>query len=157
MEKGNFFLALFSATSGGLLGFMSMYMIGKWFGNTIIEKGKLSFISIEAIHKIEQWFVRYGYWLIVANRFLSGTRAVISLFAGMSNLDFVKTTSLSFLSALLWSGILVYAGYSLGQHWEDIGVYLKMYSEIITAAIFVVALIFLLKYFLKKRKSAGHG
>lgn len=157
MEKGNFVLALSCATSGSLLGFMAMYSVGKWFGNSILERKKMRFISLDGVHKIEDWFKRYGYWLIVANRFLSGTRAIISLFAGISNLDFVKTSALSFVSSLAWNGILVYAGYSLGSHWEDIGGYLETYSLVITAVILLAVTLLLVRYLLKRKRNTGNG
>ena len=155
MEKGNFFFALFSATLGSLLGFMVMYAVGRWFGNSILEKKKISFIPLDGVHTIEKWFARYGYWLIVANRFLSGTRAVISLFAGMSNLDLAKTTALSTVSALAWNGILVYAGYTLGHHWEDIGGYLQTYSEIITGVVLLALGALLIHWLIKRRKRSA--
>ena len=151
MEKGNFLPALLSATVGSLLGFMAMYGIGRWFGDAIIRTGKLKFLPREGIRKIETWFNTYGYWLIIANRFLSGTRALISLFAGMSKLDLVRTSVLSFVSSLLWNSILVYAGYSLGNHWEAVRFYLATYTRVITGAIIVVVLGFTLRYIMKKR------
>jgi membrane protein DedA with SNARE-associated domain len=152
MEKGNFFLALLTATSGSLLGFMTMFAIGRWFGNSILEKKKIPFISREMIHRIEAWFTRYGYWLIVANRFLTGTRAVISFVAGMSNLAFGRTTLLSGISALAWNAILVYAGYSLGSHWEDIGSYLRTYSTIVTIVVVAVCAAAAVHYFVSRRR-----
>ena len=151
MERGSFVAALLSATFGSLTGFLAMYGIGRWVGNSIIEKRRMKFLPLDGIHKIEGWFAKYGFWLIVANRFLSGTRAIISLFAGMSNLDLVKTSILSFISSLLWNSILVYAGYSLGRHWEDIGYYLKTYSLIVTAVIIVVVIGVALRVFIKNR------
>lgn len=132
MEKGHFLAAFFAGTLGGTLGFMVMFGIGKWFGRKILETGKIKFIKLETLHKFEKWFAKYGFWLIVGNRFLSGTRAIVSFFAGISELDFNKTTLLSFISSMMWYGILVYAGYSLGMHWEKIGYYLKSYSIAIT-------------------------
>jgi membrane protein DedA with SNARE-associated domain len=152
MEKGNFILALLAGTTGGTLGFMVMYSVGKWFGHKIIENNKLKFIPIENVHKIESWFARYGYGIIVANRFLSGTRAIVSFFAGMSELDLVKTTILSFISSLAWYGILVYAGYTLGDNWEQIGFYLSTYTQIVTGVIIVLVVIFVARYFIKKNK-----
>lgn len=152
MEKGNFFLALFTASAGSLLGFMTMFAIGRWFGNSILEKKKIPFISLEMIHRIEAWFTRYGYWLIVANRFLTGTRAVISFVAGMSNLAFGRTALLSGISALAWNAILVYAGYSLGSHWEDIGSYLRTYSTIVTIVVVAVCAAAAVRYFVARRR-----
>lgn len=145
--KGSFVLALLSAATGSTLGFLTMFLIGRWFGRKIIEQGRLPFISLEALHKAEQWFARYGYRLVIANRFLAGTRAVVSFFAGISDLHFGKTLTLCLISALVWNSILVYAGSVLGNNWEIVGFYLSTYSQIVTGIIVVVAAFFILRYF----------
>ncbi|MBI1807538.1 MAG: DedA family protein [Ignavibacteria bacterium] len=150
MDRGNFVVALIAGTAGSTLGFMTMFSIGKWFGRKILEAGRIKFIRPEGLHKMEHWFLRYGYWLIVANRFLAGTRAVVSFFAGISELDFVKTSILSCVSSLFWYGILVYTGYSLGEHWEAVASYLKSYSEVMTGIILLAGLILLVRYYLRK-------
>ena len=140
---------LLFATIGSTFGFVVMYKIGDWFGDKILEQGKIKFIPIDGVRKVEAWFVKYGYWMIIANRFLAGTRAVVSFFAGLSELNLPKTTLLSFLSALVWNAILVSAGWYLGRHWERIGFYLNTYSQIVTAIIVLVVLIFVARYFFK--------
>ena len=140
---------LFLSTVGSTVGFVAMYKIGDWFGDKILEQGKIKFIPIDGVRKVEAWFVKYGYWIIIANRFLAGTRAVVSFFAGLSELNLPKTTLLSFLSALVWNAILVGAGWYLGRHWERIGFYLNTYSQIVTAIIVLVVLIFVARYFFK--------
>ena len=150
MQHGSFMAALLAGTFGSTLGFMTMYGVGKWFGRRIIETGKLKFIPIENIHRLESWFAKYGYWIIVANRFLAGTRALVSFFAGLSELNLLRTTLLSFISSLVWYSILVYGGYSLGPHWEKIGLYLSTYSEIVTGIIVFVVIAFAVKYLISK-------
>jgi membrane protein DedA with SNARE-associated domain len=152
MEKGNLLFAYFAGTIGSTCGFIVMFLIGKWFGERILEQGKIKFIKKEGLHKFEHWFQKYGFGLIVANRFLTGTRAIVSFFAGISELDFRITTILSFVSSSLWYGILIYAGYSLGQHWERIGLYLKTYSIAITILVTIFAVAILLRYMFKKKK-----
>lgn len=156
MDRGSFVLAFASGALGGTLGFMVMYSIGKWFGHSILEKGKIKFIKLETLHKFERWFKKWGLWLIIGNRFLTGTRAVVSFFAGISELDFMKTTLLSFVSSLLWYAILVYAGYSLGQHWEQIGEMLKSYSLAVMGVVVLLASVGIAKYFLSSRKKPRH-
>jgi len=141
-----------SSTAGSILGFAVMYWIGKTFGDRIVESGKIKFLPINAIHKVESWFTKYGYWLIVANRFLSGTRAIISFFAGLSVLNFTKTLTLSAVSAFIWNFILCYAGWELGNNWREIGNYFATYSKVITIIIIVVALIFTIRWFIRSRK-----
>jgi membrane protein DedA with SNARE-associated domain len=153
MGQGSFVAALFASTFGSTLGFMTMYAIGKWFGNRILEAGKIKFIPVESVKKVEGWFQRYGYWIIIVNRFLAGTRAVVSFFAGISELNLGKTTLLSFMSSLAWYGILVYAGYSLGRNWEKIGWYLSTYSQIVTGIVIVVVLILIARYLFKRNSS----
>jgi membrane protein DedA with SNARE-associated domain len=143
---------LAATTVGSTLGFMMMYKVGEWFGVRILERGRIRFIPVEAVRKVDDWFRRYGYWIIIANRFLAGTRAVVSFFAGMAHLKLVRTTVFSFLSALAWNIILVSGGYVLGQNWERIGFYLSTYSQIVTGIVVVVVLILAARYLYIKRK-----
>jgi membrane protein DedA with SNARE-associated domain len=90
----------------------------------------------------------------VANRFLAGTRAVVSFFAGMSELSLWKTTLLSFLSALVWNSILLFAGGKLGQNWQTIGFYLDTYSKTVTTIV-IIAVVLLVARYLYKRSNAS--
>jgi membrane protein DedA with SNARE-associated domain len=146
---------LLVATAGSTLGFVVMYKIGDWFGARILEKGKISFIPVESVKKVDAWFRKYGYWIIVANRFLSGTRAVVSFFAGMAEINLPVTTALSFLSALAWNALLIGGGYALGNNWEQIGVYLRTYSQVVTGIVVLIAVILLARYVIRKRAAKG--
>ncbi|MBI4811186.1 MAG: DedA family protein [Ignavibacteriales bacterium] len=131
-----------------------MFWIGKWFGRKILEAGKIKFIRLDDLHRLEHWFAKWGFWLIAINRFLSGTRAVVSFFAGVSELDFKKTAILSFISSMLWYALLVYAGYSLGNHWNQVGDYLKSYSLVVTVLFIIAVLLMLARYIYKKRRAS---
>jgi membrane protein DedA with SNARE-associated domain len=144
--------ALAVATAGSTLGFVTMFGVGHWFGVRILESGKLRFIPKESVDKVEGWFRRYGNLIIVVNRFLTGTRAVVSFFAGMSHMRLLTTTVLCFLSALTWNTILVSMGRLVGQNWERIGVYLATYSQTVTAVIIVVVLVLVAKYLYGRKK-----
>ncbi len=145
---GKFPLSLLAATAGSTLGFLTMYAVGKWFGRRIIEAHRLKFIPLDNIHVVEAWFAKYGYWIIVANRFLAGTRAIVSFFAGISELRLGLTTLLSCLSSLAWYSILIYAGYALGHHWEKMLLYLTTYSQIITGIIILIVVALVARYFI---------
>ena len=131
----DFTMALILTTVGSITGFMTMYKVGDWFGEAIIEKKRFTFLPLESIHKVEEWFRKYGYWIIVANRFMSGTRAVVSFFAGLSKLRLLRTTILCGISALVWNWLMLYAGALLGKNWNSIALYLSTYSQIITGVI----------------------
>ena len=151
----DFTVALLFTTVGSTLGFIVMYKIGDWFGLRILETGKLKFIPVENVHRMEGWFRKYGYVLIVANRFLSGTRAVVSFFAGMSELSLSVTTILSFISALTWNFLLLFAGMKLGQNWQRVAFYIDTYSKAFMGIIAIVALLILARYVMKRSSSNG--
>ncbi len=150
MGRAGYVETLVSATAGSTLGFMAMFAVGHWFGTRLLGHKLLKFIPREAILKVEGWFRRYGYWIIVGNRFLAGTRAVVSFFAGMSELKLVRTTLLSAASALAWNLILVTSGYYLGQNWQRIGFYLSTYSQVVTALIVLIVLVWLVRFFSRR-------
>ncbi len=140
-------------TMGSTLGFVSMYFIGKWFGKHILDAGKIRFIPPAAVRRVEGWFQKWGAWIIVINRFVSGTRGVISFFAGMSELSLALTVPLCFLSALAWNTILIYAGYVLGRNWHQVGHYLGVYSKVITIGICLALAVWIAYQLLKRKKN----
>ena len=128
------------ATLGSVVGFLTMFAIGVSFDRKVVETGKIKFIKYEHILKVEKWFQKWGYWLIVINRFLTGTRAVISFFAGMSLLQVRKTTLLCAISAGLWNFILIYLGYTFSQNWQEIYLELEKYGYYFVAAVVLISI-----------------
>lgn len=131
LETVGFAPMLASATLGSVLGFAVMYWVGQRYGTQIIASKRFKFLSADVIHRAEEWFRRYGFWVIIANRFLSGTRAVISMVAGIAALPLATTTLLCALSAALWNAILLGAGALLGKNWLAMDAYLQLYGKIL--------------------------
>ncbi len=140
-------------TIGSVLGFMTLFVIGSQMDRKIVRAGKIKFISVGALDKAEKWFVKYGYFIILGNRFMPGTRSVISFFAGLSELNFKKTAILSGISALIWNSIIIYLGYIFGNNIHLVDKYLSTYSNIVLVITGVVALLLIVKsLFFKKKK-----
>ncbi len=137
----------FVTTLGSTTGFMLMFGAAYWMEKSILEKRYMQWVRKDAVVKTERWFSRYGYLLILFNRFFAGFRSVISLVAGFTKLDFRKVLILSMISSAVWNGLLIWAGYQLGENWEKIGIYLKNYSIAIILIVSVTAI----WYFFKKR------
>jgi len=150
----NFILALTFATLGSITGFMLMFYIGSTVDKKVIHSGRFKYIPLNAIEKVETWFRKYGYFIIVANRFMPGTRAVISFFAGMSNLDPKRTFTLCFVSALLWNTIMLYLGFVFGDNVAKVDEYLTTYTNIVIVVTAIIILFFIFRFFFRKRKSA---
>jgi membrane protein DedA with SNARE-associated domain len=151
--QGNAILTIAIASLGSTLGFLSMYWVGAQIGTRVLETGRLKFISTELVVRVEAWFRRYGYGVVVANRFLAGTRAVVSFCAGMSEMKLLPTVLLSALSALIWNTILVLLGKSLGDNWRTIGDYLALYGRIVSIGLGVAIVVWLVVMYVRSRKS----
>ena len=151
----NNFISLAFATIGSITGFMLMFYIGSTVDKKVIHSGKFKYIPVDSLNKVEAWFRKYGYFVIVANRFMPGTRAVISFFAGISNLEPKKTITLCFISALLWNAILLYLGFVFGDNVEMIDEHLDTYSNIVIAVTIMVILFFTIRFFIRKKKSSA--
>jgi membrane protein DedA with SNARE-associated domain len=127
-----------------------MFWLGKLFGEKIIETNKFKFLSEENLRKPENWFKKYGYWLIVANRFLAGTRAVISFFAGISHLRFGITMILSVVSSLLWNAFILYLGAKFGQHWEVANDFIGEYGKFLMIGIIAAFVVWIVIRIVKR-------
>lgn len=138
---------------GSSTGFMVMYYIGKYFGDHVLRSGKLKFITQESLSKTDIWFTKYGYKLIVINRMLPGTRAVISFFAGLYELDYMKTFLLAIVSSFIWNVLIIELGIILGHNLKLIDFYLSAYSKIVVGLTFVIIVIILLKFIMKKNNA----
>jgi membrane protein DedA with SNARE-associated domain len=148
----SFIPTLFVTSIGSVMGFMTLFFLGKQVDKKIIEKGRFKFLSREALGKAEKWFSKYGYWIILGNRFLSGTRAVISFFAGLSELNPKKTFLLALTSSVVWNLLIISLGILFGKNVAHVESYLKTYSNIVLVITIVVALLLIAKYFLSKRR-----
>ena len=152
----HFIPTLLLTTIGSVLGFMTLFFIGLQLDKKIIKAGKIKFVSAEALIKAEKWFTKYGYFIIAANRFLPGTRSVISFFAGLSELDSKKTAVLAGISALFWNAVMLYLGIIFGKNIHVVDYYLDTYSNIVLTTTIVVILFFIVRYFIQKKKKNSH-
>jgi membrane protein DedA with SNARE-associated domain len=148
----DFLIVLILSTCGSAAGFVTMYKIGSWFGLKVLEAKKFKFLKLDKIHKVEDWFKKYGYLVVIVNRFLAGTRAVVSFFTGISNLPFWKTTFLAFISSLVWNTILLFAGKSLGSNWRVISPYLDTYGRIVLIISLIIIIILFGAGYVRNRK-----
>ena len=109
---------------------MSAYLLGRYFERHIIEGRIGRFLPTGSIKQVEGLFRRFGYGVIVANRFLAGTRAIVSFFAGMSRMSLPRTTLLSALSAGAWNTLLLLLGELFASNWRKMAGYLQVLSLI---------------------------
>ena len=147
--------ALLYSTVGSFIGFIHIYGVGRWLGESIMSEHRMKFLPKERIREVSQKFGIYGYWLIISNRFLAGTRAVISLFAGIAKLSLFKTTILCIISALVWNSIMLYLGSLLGENWRHVTTYLENYALIVTGLIIAVVSFFAVRWYIRRKNASA--
>jgi membrane protein DedA with SNARE-associated domain len=139
------FLGVYASTTlGSLLGFLCLFKIGGWLGRRFFIERDYRFFRASTIVRAEQWFERYGYYLIVMNRFLPGVRSAVALAGGICCLRGIRVALLALVSAALWNMIWILTGYMLGSNWSVVeatisGLLLKFHIGVaVVIALFVL-------------------
>lgn len=147
-----FFPSLLVATAGSTLGFLTAYFLGSYFQQRILTGRLGRWLPTNAIQTVEGLFQKYGYGVIVANRFLAGTRAIVSFFAGMSRMNLPVTTALCAISALAWNALLLYIGKLFAGNWRAAAGYLETYSKAATVIVVLLIAFFAYRYFRGRKR-----
>jgi membrane protein DedA with SNARE-associated domain len=105
-------------TLGGTFGSILAYYLGKLGGRPLVEKYATTLhLSKSSLDKSDRYFSKYGEKIVFYSRLLPIVRTFISLPAGISNMDFKKFTIYTFFGSLIWSILLGYTGYYMGENW----------------------------------------
>ncbi|NTU58316.1 MAG: DedA family protein [Chlorobiaceae bacterium] len=161
----SFFWTLFWTTLGSTGGFMTVYLLSRSLGLKLYASGESEVHHRFAIwmHKlfppsemevVRQKFSTHGYAAVLLNRFLFGSRALISIVTGLLHLNVLLVLLAALVSSTLWNVLLLYGGYMLGQNWQGIGKYVVLYSIPVTIIFVGFMLYSVVKHF-RKRNKAG--
>lgn len=146
--------ALIAATAGSVTGFLSAYFIGRYFQQSVVSGSMSRFLPVGTIETAEALFRKYGYGVIVANRFLAGTRAIVSFFAGMSKMNLPLTTLLCGVSALAWNALLLSLGRAFAGNWRAAAGYVEVYGKAATVIIVLAASVLAWRYWRGRGRAA---
>jgi len=112
--------ALFGAL-GNTIGSLAAYYVGAWGGRPLFEKyGKYILVSRHDLDLADRFFKRWGNWAVFFSRLMPVVRTFISFPAGISRMPVLKFTFYTFVGAFIWSLALAWAGFALGENWEDL-------------------------------------
>jgi len=138
--------ALFGAV-GNVLGSLIAYYVGAWGGRPLVAKyGKYILISHHDLDLADRWFQRWGNWAVFASRLLPVVRTFISLPAGVSRMPVWQFSIYSFLGAFPWSLGLAWAGYVLGENWEDLRSWMRPADIPILIVVVVLAALYVYRH-----------
>lgn len=148
-------IVILLSTIGGTIGFMTMFAVGSRLGETVMDPDRHRWLPQDGVEKARRWIHEYGYGVIAANRFLSGARSVISLTAGMARMDTGQTFVWCTVSAFLWTALISYAGYAVGDNWTIVVTYLRSYGRGVLALLFLLAVGLLVRWYWTRRAAGS--
>jgi membrane protein DedA with SNARE-associated domain len=151
----NFWGVYVCTSLGSVTGFMTIYGLAYWVERKIIEKYQPRWISRTRIDQVENWFRKYGYGVILFNRFLSGVRSVISLVAGLSKMQPIKVFILCLISCAIWNGLMIYLGSIVGENWSKITEFLKIYNRTVLAVVILTVIFWIFYRFIRNRSKTS--
>lgn len=127
---------------GNVVGSLMAYGIGvKIPENTILKFirrwGKWLFLSEHEYEKTKGWLKQYGSFVSFFSRLLPGIRTVVSLPAGVARIALVPFVVWTFIGAMLWSYVLVYVGYVLGENWDLVEGFFHKFELVIIGVILI--------------------
>lgn len=149
---------IIAATVGSVIGAMVLYSIGLLLDVARLEKivdrwGGLLRLSRKDIYRADAWFGKYGPWTVLFCRLVPLIRSLISIPAGMSNMNFPLFLLLTTVGSLIWNTALVFIGAAVGDNWQLIVHYMDIYSNIVYVLLVIsgIAVCFWFIRFRRKR------
>jgi membrane protein DedA with SNARE-associated domain len=118
----NFILVVVVATLANLTGSLIAFYLTRRFGEMVIlsRAGRWMGLSRGHLRLANRFFDRWGLWAVLLGRVVPIVRTYISFPAGLSKIGYAKFTIVTVLGALPWNLGLAYAGFLLGQHYQQV-------------------------------------
>ena len=152
------------ATLGSIVGAIVLYLLGRVLKAERLRKlfsgkfGRVLRLKPEDVDKATAWFVRYEKKAVLICRCVPIVRSLISIPAGIAEMNFALFLFLTALGSAVWNTILVCIGAFLGSKWEAALPFFDQYSNIILALCVVAVVALAVWWFLiRGRKKNAHG
>ena len=145
---------------GSVIGAYILYGVGAWLGLERLRKiaDWMWLVRASDVDASMDFFNKYGKPSVFIGRLIPGVRSLISIPAGLGNMNLLTFGLWTTLGSGIWNTILVSLGYALGDRWEMVTEYVDAYSKV-AYVILILVLVGFLVYFLrrdiKERKSAA--
>ncbi len=140
---------------GSTVGAIIIYFIALKIGlPTITRIGKRYHLLSESdLKKTETWFVRHGELAVFLGRMAPGIRELISIPAGIAEMNIVRFTFFTFIGSCIWSIFLTLVGFFIGDAWiRFYGNYSQVFDIVGITLILVIIAIVAIKYYKGKQK-----
>ena len=91
------------------------FAVGKYFGEKLFAKPDSRVFKREYLDKTHAFYEKYGGKTIILARFVPIVRTFAPFVAGMGDMHYGRFIRYNIIGALVWVGLLTYAGYFFGE------------------------------------------
>ena len=150
---------IIAATIGSTVGAIVLYLIGRILNKERLEKivsgkiGKVLRLKAGDIEKADKWFDTKGQKTVFICRFIPIVRSLISIPAGMSEMNFLKFLLYTVLGSTIWNTVLVVLGKQLGDSWEKVVEIFNNFSHIILVVLILLVILGIYWFYRNKKKN----
>ncbi len=125
---------------GNVTGSLVAYGIGYYGHEKLVRRfirkfGKWILVSEKELDETEKLLNKYNGLVVLGSRVIPGVRTVISLPCGFAKLPLGRFIALTFIGSLIWSYLLAWIGFTLGQNWQALGPYFHKLDAVIVVLI----------------------
>lgn len=142
---------------GSVLGQLPLYYLGKVVGEKRLSEwadkhGAWLTVSGDEIHKAKEWFDKHGNKAVIFARLIPGVRSLISVPAGMANMNLAQFLLYSAIGTGTWAAALAFLGYKLGERYETISKYIGPATYVILGGI----ALYMIVNIIKRKREGGN-
>ncbi len=130
---------------GGMFGYYVGTHIEKLLHYSLFRK----ILREKDIQKARVFFEKYGKSAIIFSRFVPVVRTFMPIVAGIVKMDYKLFIRYSLLSSLLWSTIITFIGYFLGNTFP----WIKDYMPVIMITVVILSIVPAIIEVMRKRKN----
>ncbi|MDK9699318.1 MAG: DedA family protein [bacterium] len=105
---------------GGTLGYLCFFLILRSLVHLLERPAVKRFFPDSERLRVHAMFEKYGGWLILGNRFITGVRSMVALISAIADYPILPFIVLSSISTALYNLILFILGYSVGHSVQSI-------------------------------------
>ncbi len=129
--------ALVWTTLGSLVGALVLYGAGAALGRERTRRlaERLPLVKVEDLDKAEAWFDRHGTKAVLIGRLIPVVRSMISVPAGVERMPLPLFATLTALGSAAWNGVLIAAGYQLGEQYHLVERYVGILQTVVLVAV----------------------
>jgi membrane protein DedA with SNARE-associated domain len=150
--KFTFLGTIFFSTLGSIIGSLISYVAGIYGGKPFILKfGKYLLLDKHNLEATERFFGKYGDKTIFVSRFIPVVRHLISIPAGVGEMNLTKFCIYTIAGAALWNAFLAWVGFKLRNNWDEVIKYASIIDVVMVGVLVVMVIYFV--YTQTKRRS----